>query len=493
MKFSEKAYANRTAIAGHTVLDAVLLAAYVLEWIKGARTPGYLLLVALFMIVPVAIEWIVYHKNKEARVIRHIMGITYSLFYIFAIFTTTSAFAFVYALPMYMIITLYMDVAYCGAIAVGGFLANAAFVAYHALSVGYRAQEIADIEIRLACMVFMGIYMVSTTIGIKKTHASNLEEIQEQQGKTDTLLQSVLNISEGMVAGVAKATEQMSSVRDSVEHIRNSMNEVSVGSSESAESIQHQLERTEQIQIHITDLKDTAASIRRNVDGTAEKVEEGRRQMDHLSRQVQESMEANRQALDKMEELNEYTAKMNIIIETITSIANNTGMLALNASIEAARAGEAGRGFAVVANQISGLANQTKSATVNITELIENINQELSSVSRAVDVVAESNRANADSTEAVGDNFSKIEQETHNIAEQTKELVSIVEELGEANAQIVESIQTISAITEEVSAHASETYDACEENSKAVEQVTGIVQELSAGAEKLKSSRQRHS
>lgn len=82
-------------------------------------------------------------------------------------------------------------------------------------------------------------------------------------------------------------------------------------------------------------------------------------------------MDANNRVLEKMKVLTEYTNKMNTIIETITSIANSTGMLALNASIEAARAGEAGRGFSVVATEISGLASQTKDATVNITELIK--------------------------------------------------------------------------------------------------------------------------
>lgn len=71
-------------------------------------------------------------------------------------------------------------------------------------------------------------------------------------------------------------------------------------------------------------------------------------------------MEANQQMITQMDALSQYAGQMNTIIETITSIANSTGVLALNASIEAARAGEAGRGFAVVASQISTLASQTQ-------------------------------------------------------------------------------------------------------------------------------------
>ena len=225
------------------------------------------------------------------------------------------------------------------------------------------------------------------------------------------------------------------------------------------------------------------------MNDTVQKVDIGRQQMDALAEQVEKSMEANHQVLDQMKALSEYTNQMNTIIETITSIANSTGMLALNASIEAARAGESGRGFAVVASQISGLANQTKSATVNITELIEHIKSELVSVEAAVDVVTESNKANAESTQVVTDNFAGITRGTEDIGNQTRELLDTVAELEAANADIVESIQTISAITEEVSAHANETYSACEANALLLESVTKSVEELSEGAQKLQAAR----
>lgn len=489
MNFSEKAYANKVAIISHTAIDVILLAFYVLEWAKGARTLSYIAVIAGFTVLPVAAEWIIFLKDRESQLIRHIMGTTYSLFYIFAIFTTNSAFTFVYAIPMYMVITLYMDVPYCVAIASGGFLANVFYVAREALTIGYSSAELPDMVIRLGCMLLAGIYMISVTSAIKKSNANSMAEIHGQQEKTSRLLSDVLTVSDNMITGIAEVTEKMALVRQSVEHIHGSMNEVSAGSNESAQSIQIQMQKTAQIQSHITRVKDTTGAMEQNVSGTAGLVEAGRCHMDELAAQVEKSMNANEQVLQKMQELKEYTVQMNTIIETITSITNSTGMLALNASIEAARAGEAGRGFAVVANQISGLANQTKSATVNITDLIENINKELESVAEAVDVVTESNRANADSTRVVQENFATITEGTKTIDMQTRELVDIVDRLEEANALIVENIQTVSAITEEVSAHASETYDACEENTRMVEKVTGIVHELSAGAEKLKNTR----
>ena len=209
--------------------------------------------------------------------------------------------------------------------------------------------------------------------------------------------------------------------------------------------------------------------------------------MSALEEQMEKSIRTNEVVLKQMKELDTYTQKMNTIIETITSIANSTGMLALNASIEAARAGEAGRGFAVVADEISGLANQTKAATVNITELINSINKELREASAAVEIVTQSNQENTESTRIVSENFNGIAKETISINAQTKELAAAVESLDVANSEIVEKIQTISAITEEVSAHASETYESCEENSRMVEQVSQLMEQLNTNAKRLKA------
>ena len=65
--------------------------------------------------------------------------------------------------------------------------------------------------------------------------------------------------------------------------------------------------------------------------------------------------------------------KIGKVTETITDISEQTNLLALNATIEAARAGKAGKGYAVVANEIKDLAKQTAEATVDIKNIVDNI------------------------------------------------------------------------------------------------------------------------
>ena len=132
------------------------------------------------------------------------------------------------------------------------------------------------------------------------------------------------------------------------------------------------MKQTEKIQNYIDKVKDASVSIEENMQQTANLVEEGQKKMTALADQMEASIRTNEAVLHQMDELNAYTQKMNLIIETITNVTNNTGMLALNAGIEAARAGEAGKGFAVVADEIARLSEQTKNATINIAQFGRN-------------------------------------------------------------------------------------------------------------------------
>ncbi|MDE7332793.1 MAG: hypothetical protein K2O16_11290 [Lachnospiraceae bacterium] len=485
MDFSEKKYINNTAIKGHTVIDSILFAAYLLEVLKGSRTIGYFAVFALLAVVPVAVEWLIYARNPESGAIKHLIGITYGVLYIFAIFTTNSLLPFTYAFPMFIVIILYMDPRFNIIIGVFASCANLAYVVYHGMTVGYAKTEIPDVEIRVAATILTALFMIFTAFAVTKVNNMKLKQIQDQTDETGRLMSSILAASQNMITDITEVTRQMSGLGDSVTKVHDAMQEVSVGSTETAESVQVQIQRTEQIQAHIGNVKNTTAQIEQNVRDTVNKVAAGREQMAALESRAKESKSANAEVLEKMQALSTYTGQMNTIIETISSITNSTVMLALNASIEAARAGEAGRGFAVVASQISELAGRTQAATSNITGLIENINKELAHVAEAMNVVIRSNDANAESTSVVKNTFAGITSGTEDIHRRTEELLHTVMELEHANGDIVENIQTISAITEEISAHANETFRACDENICMVESVRRIVGNLNGDAKKL--------
>lgn len=487
MDFSEKSYINKKALMSYIVLCSVLVLAYLIEFIKGTRDIGYFLIMAVLLVAPVVANIIIYKKNRENKVIRYIMVVTYLLMYLFAMFTTNSITTFVYIVPFLVIIAMYSDVPVCAGTCVAGLLINIVSVVYHALSKGYDITETADIEIQLICVLMIGAYSCVSTVMHRRVNNVKMDTITAEQTRAQSLLDSVLKVSEDMTEGVKDISEKMSSLEESLANMRQAMSEVSSGSNETAESVQDQLIKTEQIQRYIVDVKESALSIETNMSTTSEEVESGREHMDLLAKQVEKAKLANDQVIEKMKFLSESTERMNEIVATITKVANLTGMLALNASIEAARAGDAGRGFAVVAQQVSDLASQTKSATVDITEIIMEINEDVRAVVEAVSVVTDSNEANAVGAKSVVEKFTVVSEGSSKVSEETFKLAEVIDELDKANVEIVNKIQVISAISEEVSAHSASTYDDCENNQDIVEAMSKIVSRLNDDADMLKA------
>lgn len=486
-KLIEKQYVNKTAIICHVIIEVVLLAAYLIEVLKGARSIGYYLTFVGIIILSTAGELTIYRKNAESEKVRHLIGVGYGVMYLFALFTSENTLTFVYVLPIYMVITLFSDVKYCVNVCLCGVGANIVDVAYRAMTAGYTKEQLAEVEIRIALMILMSAFLVISTYVLNKVNQAKLEEIQKEKEKTAELLESIMNISGQMIGNVEQAAGKMETLGNSVMEIRNAMQEVSTGSNETAESMQQQLFGTEQIQSQIGKVKTAAEDITMKLKETGEEVEAGIKNIERLAEQAEKSIHANDIVVEKMGQLAENAARMNEVVDMINSIANRTGMLALNASIESARAGEAGKGFAVVAGEITNLANQTKEATVDITAMIKTVTEELMEVESAVGIVSDNNRSNAERTQEVTEGFEKISDSTKSINMQAVQMGQAVEELVSANVTIVQSVENVSATTEEMSAYATQTYQVCEENSRLVDEVSEIVKVLSERAEELKS------
>ncbi|MBP3352112.1 MAG: hypothetical protein J6L65_06875 [Lachnospiraceae bacterium] len=482
MKLSEKAYVNRAASICYTVIAAFLAVAYVLEFVKDARGIVYTILMLVLSLGPSALCWILYRKESETNAIMYVMGIGFSVLYAFAVLTSNSGYTYTYIFPMMIVVTLYSSVQNSVAVCVVSIIINAIDIIYRVITDKMGTVTLADAEIRVAGVLVVGLFLIVSTACLKKTNDMRMSQMSAQKEKVDNALNANLTMAGKISADIADVTGKMEELGASVVHIQESMRQVADGSNETSEAVQQQLHKTEDIQRYVTDVKNTSDGIMHEMQTALEVLGKGNSHVVTLGEQVKKSVDANNMMLEKMEALNTHAENMNTIIETITDVANRTGLLALNASIEAARAGEAGRGFAVVAGEVSALSGQTKDATVNIVELIRNMNEELIAVEEAINMVTDCNRAYAASTGEVAESFRKISDSTESIGNQVELLERIIRSLESANNGIVDSIQTISAITEEVSAHSSETYDACEKNSAMVQEVNAIVNDLNATA-----------
>ena len=476
---------NKAVLVQYAILTIILLAAYILEFVKGSRSLPYTLIFIFFDLVPFVLFVITYRKNPESTKLKYILNIGFSLLYAFVLITAAVPTTFVYIFMIYVTIIPYGDIRLCyitGGIAV---LANIGSIIYGFVTGSLTSNDLAIIEIQVISIAIGALFVYFATNVIGRVNAQKMDEIHEEKDKTEHLLANTLDISQGISDDIEAVSSRMEMLMEAMSTTGESMKNVTAGANETADSLQQQLSQTEEIVEQIDSAKEVTETISTNVLQTEQTITIGKDNITQLLNSVNQSEIVGTTVADKMNELMENTKKMNSIVEMINSITRQTGLLSLNASIEAARAGEAGRGFAVVAGEIQSLAGQTSEATVNITKLINDINTSIQEVFHSTNQMMENNKTQNQAVETMASTFEDIEQCVSNIEEGSSNLEHVVAELVHSNETIVNGINMISSVTQEVSARASETLEDTEKNTHVVEEVTDVIFSIYAKAKQL--------
>jgi methyl-accepting chemotaxis protein len=208
-----------------------------------------------------------------------------------------------------------------------------------------------------------------------------------------------------------------------------------------------------------------------NVQTVASATEELTSSIAEIGRQVAQSTEIAGRAVenarrtgDTARALAEGAQKIGDVVTLIQNIAEQTNLLALNATIEAARAGEAGRGFAVVASEVKSLAGQTAKATTEISEQISAI------------------QTASDETVAAIRNVADVIAEIDHIG---VAIASAIEQQGSATKEISRSVQEAARGTQEVNANITGVQRAADDTGAAANQVLGAAEQLSTQSRDL--------
>lgn len=464
----ELARSNFYAMTCHTVESAIIVVAYFLEFIKGARTLGYVIATILLAMVAPIVENVLFRKDKCTPLIKHLVSYGFGIFYTFICLTTTNKLAFVYVIPMLIVVTAFNDYKYCAKISASAWVVNVIQVIYFLKTGVYTAADSASIEIQVLVMLIIAFYAAYCARTLVKNSDAKMAQIKEQGEQAENVLNETLAISSEMVTNIDCVSGKILELNESVTMTKDAMGEVNTGSADTADAVQRQLMMTENIQNKVDDVGGGADRIVQSISDTNRAIEAGSKNIEMLVQQVDDSVQSGKRVSAELEELNADMEQMNSVIEIIESITSETGLLALNASIEAARAGEAGRGFAVVASEISKMASETEEATAQIKTMIENISE---TINRVVDVtgkMVDMIDGQHETTNLTAQSFKDIETSTQVIVSNSQNLHGYVGDLAGANREIIDSISTISAITEEVSAHANDTYSISEQNSEIV-------------------------
>lgn len=253
---------------------------------------------------------------------------------------------------------------------------------------------------------------------------------------------------------VASLSTAMGEIDNNAQCVQRGAEDLAGAAEQLAEGATDQASAVEELTATITDISE-------KIQVNAQNAEKARGIVADMNGQIIESNEHMKNNTEAMDKIREASDKIAAIISSIEEIADQTALLALNASIEAARAGEHGRGFAVVATQVGALADQSSAAARNTKELIQN-------AIMAVEEGIQFANSTADSLVAVVENAKVVN-------ESMEEIAAASDNQARAAAQISEGINQIAGVVESNSATSQESAAASEELSKQADLLKELV------------------
>lgn len=485
-KISKEARINKPVMICYLVLGIVIGIAYIGEVFKGNRSLLYSGFVAAVAIIPSVVTALIYIKDKGSFLIKHISCIGFAVLYSLVMLTTDNPFVFVEVLPMIIVVTLYNDIRLSVLTDFGVLVLNIAQVALFFKNGLYTMENNTQVEIQILSIIVICIFSVYTTMVSNTNSKLELKNMEEQKVLVEKMFEKTRNAAGQMAANIDDINDRASQLKQAMQETQQNMNEINIGSTDTAQAVQNQLEQTENIKKRIENVAEGSGAIIESIKNTKNAIDEGSEHIENLVKNVDAAVDSGALVNKELSELDKYMSQMNSIIDIINEITSRTSLLALNASIEAARAGEAGKGFAVVATEISHMADQTQNATVEITELIKNVSDAIVKVIDVSENMIDMIKGQKDVTGAAADSFKIIDDNSENVYVNSEKLSDSVKELEEANRQIIESISTISAISEEVVAHVNRTSETSNHNVELVEGVNNIAVNLGSLADELR-------
>lgn len=277
-----------------------------------------------------------------------------------------------------------------------------------------------------------------------KIEADRLSEEQRRQDEAQT--ERAHRIADLCSAFEAEATKAVQSVMTAAVDLKGSAEEMTGAANSTAEQATAVAAAAEQASVNVATVAAAGEQLSNSINEISSHVQQASRTA--LGAE-QEAAATN----ERIQGLAEAAEKIGAVVALITDIANQTNLLALNATIEAARAGEAGKGFAVVASEVKSLANQTSSATNEISLQISEIQ---TATQEAVNEIRKITGTISSISELNGSVAAAVEEQRAS----TEQIAGNVDQAAKGTREVSNNIANVSQVAQNSGVTAKAIFDA---------------------------------
>lgn len=325
------------------------------------------------------------------------------------------------------------------------------------------------------------------------TDGNEAEKLLRKKDETGVITNALMHLREGLISIIndirkqsrllyeasAKLDENARDTVSTIEQVDNAVSDIANGATSQAQETQS---ATEDVIIMGNMIQETTTQVsilKGNADEMRKSSEEARKILNELIKENGRTRESIDEIYRQTNTTNESALKIKEATTIITSIAEETNLLSLNASIEAARAGEQGRGFAVVAAQIQRLAEQSSESAKQIEEITNMLINDSTMAVNTMQVVKENMDLQSNKMAQTDKMFENFNSGVNASIDGVAHISDKTDGLDSSRVRVVDLIQSLSAIAQENAASSEET-------SASMTQVSNIVMDISENANKLK-------
>lgn len=312
--------------------------------------------------------------------------------------------------------------------------------------------------------VHTGLTSAQNTIGkIKDTLDFTLradvkgnDEISEVLRAFNSLIQHLQGSLKEILAGVDGISKTANELQNAAQKVSDSSNTQNASTSHMAASV-------EEMTVSINHVADQARTTSDQSNEVGQKAETGQDVISKTVNNIHAIADAVESAASDIRQLDAKGREIENVINIISSIAEQTNLLALNAAIEAARAGEQGRGFAVVADEVRSLAARTATSTKEIGDIITAIQSVSSSAVKRMEEAIIKVEQGVQGAGSANETMHEIVRVASHSVSLVEDISTALKEQGAATNSIAQQVESVAQMVEENSHAANETaYQASE-------------------------------